>query len=128
MFFNYNTFQFYIKPGYIDMRKGIPGLTLFIQEMMNLNPFSENTMFLFCGKNNVEDIGIILSFLNFVSLMKSVRDSKSTSPTRSLNGSDGRIPVAHNNPIKVFTVSLLIPSGEYKASHCCFNTLRSSHV
>ena len=51
MFFNYNTFQFYIKPGYIDMRKGIPGLTLFIQEMMNLNPFAENTMFLFCGMN-----------------------------------------------------------------------------
>lgn len=51
MFFDYSSFQFYIKPGYIDMRKGIPGLSLFIQEMMQMNPFTEKTMFLFCGKN-----------------------------------------------------------------------------
>ena len=51
MFFDYDSFCFYIKPGYIDMRKGIPGLSLYIQEMMKMNPFTENTMFLFCGKS-----------------------------------------------------------------------------
>lgn len=51
MFFDYDSFSFYIKPEYIDMRKGIPGLSLYIQEMMRMNPFSENTMFLFCCKS-----------------------------------------------------------------------------
>ena len=39
----------YIAIGYTDMRKGINGLALLVQQSFNLDPFS-NSLFLFCGK------------------------------------------------------------------------------
>jgi transposase len=39
----------YIAVGYTDMRKGINGLALLIQQNFHLDPFS-NSLFLFCGK------------------------------------------------------------------------------
>ncbi len=39
----------YIALGYTDMRKGIDGLALLVQQNFHLDPFSDS-LFLFCGK------------------------------------------------------------------------------
>ncbi len=56
----------YIAIGYTDMRKGMNGLALLVQESFHLDPFS-NSLFLFCGKKAdrlkalyYEDDGFIL--------------------------------------------------------------------
>lgn len=42
----------YIACGYTDLRFGIDGLATIIKEKFDLNPFSQNTIFLFCGRRN----------------------------------------------------------------------------
>jgi transposase len=42
---NYN---FFVRPGTTDMRKGSPSLAYIVQNEMNLEPFSK-AVFLFCG-------------------------------------------------------------------------------
>lgn len=39
----------YIACGYTDLRRGIDGLALLVQQQFNLDPFT-NTLFLFCGR------------------------------------------------------------------------------
>ena len=39
----------YIACGYIDLRRGIDGLAVLVQQQFNLDPFT-NTLFLFCGR------------------------------------------------------------------------------
>ena len=41
----------YIACGYTDLRKGIDGLSLLVQQNFALDPFG-NSLFLFCGKRN----------------------------------------------------------------------------
>ena len=41
----------YIACGYTDLRKGIDGLSILVQQSFSLDPFS-NSLFLFCGKRN----------------------------------------------------------------------------
>ena len=42
--------KIYVRPGYTDMRKGVNGLTVIIQEEMGLNPLS-GSVFLFCSRD-----------------------------------------------------------------------------
>ena len=42
----------YIACGYTDLRYGIDGLAATVKEKFNLNPFSSNTIFLFCGRKS----------------------------------------------------------------------------
>jgi transposase len=42
--------RIFLRPGYIDMRKAINGLSLLTEQEMGLNPFS-GSLFLFCGKS-----------------------------------------------------------------------------
>lgn len=49
MFLNYNEYEYYIRPGYTDMRYGANKLMLFVQEVLKEDPFAK-TMFVFCGK------------------------------------------------------------------------------
>lgn len=44
------TVKIYILPGVTDMRKAVNGLTLLIQEKMEMNPFS-GSVYLFCGRD-----------------------------------------------------------------------------
>ena len=39
----------YIACGYTDLRKGIDGLAMLVQQQFHLDPFT-NTLFLFCGR------------------------------------------------------------------------------
>ena len=50
MILDWTNAKLYIKPGATDMRKQINGLSVIVQEELNLNLFS-NTLFLFCSKN-----------------------------------------------------------------------------
>ncbi len=40
----------YIRCGYVDLRQGIDGLARYIRDDMSLDPFAENTLYLFCGR------------------------------------------------------------------------------
>lgn len=43
-------YDYYIKPGYTDLRKGALKLSLIVQDGMEMNPFSKS-IFMFCSKN-----------------------------------------------------------------------------
>jgi len=45
---NLEAYNFFIKPGITDMRKGSPSLAYIVQNEMKLEPFSK-AVFLFCG-------------------------------------------------------------------------------
>ena len=42
--------RIFLKAGYTDLRKGIPGLTAMIQESFGCDPYEKNVIFLFCGR------------------------------------------------------------------------------
>lgn len=50
IFSSHSSFHVYISFGYSDIWNDLQGHLVIIKELMNL--FAENTMFLFCGKNN----------------------------------------------------------------------------
>ena len=45
-----DTFQIFLKPGKTDMRKSINGLSVIVQEILELDPFSES-VFVFCNRS-----------------------------------------------------------------------------
>lgn len=47
---DFNTYEYYIRPGVTDMRKGAHGLALIVQNSMGMEPYSRS-VFLFCGRN-----------------------------------------------------------------------------
>jgi len=49
MIIDLKEYQFYLKPGFTDMRKAINGLTIIIQNEMKLSPFTK-CLFLFCNR------------------------------------------------------------------------------
>ena len=42
----------YIACGYTDLRYGIDGLSTLVKGKFNLNPFTPDTLFLFCGRRS----------------------------------------------------------------------------
>lgn len=48
MIFDYTDYRYFIRPGKTDLRKGVNGLSLLIQNVMNNDPFSKS-LFLFCN-------------------------------------------------------------------------------
>ena len=49
MFVDFAKVKIFLRPGFTDMRKAANGLSVFVQEQMELDPFSRN-LFLFCNK------------------------------------------------------------------------------
>jgi transposase len=49
MLFDLSCARVFIKPGYTDLRKAVNGLTVMIQDEMELDPLSGN-IFLFCNR------------------------------------------------------------------------------
>ena len=68
--------KIYIKPGFTDLRKGIDGLKLVIGRDMKLNPFQENILFLFCGRNRSKIRGLVWEGDGFLMLYKRVEDGR----------------------------------------------------
>lgn len=48
MIFDYTDYRYFIRPGKTDLRKGVNGLSLLIQNVMQNDPFSRS-LFLFCN-------------------------------------------------------------------------------
>ena len=48
MIFDYTDYRYFIRPGKTDLRKGVNGLSLLIQNIMQNDPFSKS-LFLFCN-------------------------------------------------------------------------------
>lgn len=46
----FEEYEYYIKPGYTDLRKGAVKLSVIVQDEMELNPFTK-AVFMFCSKN-----------------------------------------------------------------------------
>ena len=65
----------YLKPGFTDMRKGIDGLCLIIEQSMQLDPF-ENSLFLFCGRKTSSIKGILWEEDGFLLLTKRLDEGK----------------------------------------------------
>ena len=50
MIIDFEKVAIYVKPGRTDMRKQINGLSVIVQEELQMDPFS-GSLFLFCNKN-----------------------------------------------------------------------------
>lgn len=48
MIFDYTDFKYFMRPGKTDLRKGVNGLSVLIQNLMGGDPFSKS-LFLFCN-------------------------------------------------------------------------------
>ena len=60
----------YIACGRTDLRYGIDGLAMVIQNQFHLNPFDEGTLFLFCGTKSDRIKGLFWEGDGFVLLSK----------------------------------------------------------
>ena len=53
----------YIACGFTDLRTGIDGLSLLVQEQFLLNPLEKGTLFLFCGRKSDRIKGLQYTWL-----------------------------------------------------------------
>ena len=51
--------RIFLKVGYTDLRKGIPGLTAMIRESFGCDSYEKNVLFLFCGRRTDRIKGLI---------------------------------------------------------------------
>ena len=72
--------RFIVVCGYSDLRKGILGLSQIIEGTFGLNPFEENTMFLFCGKRGDRIKALVWEPSGFVLLYKRFEKGSLTWP------------------------------------------------
>ena len=72
----------YIACGYTDLRRGIDGLAVLVQQQFNLDPFT-NTLFLFCGRRRDRIKGLLWEGDGFVLLYKRVENGRYQWPRNS---------------------------------------------
>ena len=56
--------------GYVDLRKGIDGLSMIIGDRYHQNPFEKGTLFLFCGRRRDRIKGLYWERDGFILLYK----------------------------------------------------------
>lgn len=61
----FGEYDYYIKPGCTDLRKGALKLSLIVQDEMELNPFTKS-IFMFCSKNRKTIYLRQLSLIDFI--------------------------------------------------------------
>ena len=66
----------YIACGRTDLRYGIDGLAMVIQNQFHLNPFDEGTLFLFCGTKSDRIKGLLWEGDGFVLLIKRLENGR----------------------------------------------------
>ena len=69
--------------GYTDLRFGVDGLANEIQNVFQLNPFDEGTLFLFCGRSSSRIKGLLWEGDGFLLLYKRVESGHFTWPRSS---------------------------------------------
>lgn len=60
----------YIACGFTDLRNGIDGLSLLVQNQFKLNPLERGTLFLFCGRKSDRIKGLLFEGDGFLLLYK----------------------------------------------------------
>ena len=62
-------YEYYIRPGYTDMRKQSYGLSMMVQENMRLDPFNK-AVFIFCGRSRKIIKAIVWDRNGWIELIK----------------------------------------------------------
>ena len=62
--------KIFLKVGYTDLRKGIPGLTAMIRESFGYDPYEKNVLFLFCGRKADRIKGLVFEGNGFCLVYK----------------------------------------------------------
>ena len=65
---------------YVDLRKGIDGLSMIIGDRYHQNPFEKGTLFLFCGRRSDRIKGLLWMGDGFLLLYKRLEDGSLTWP------------------------------------------------
>ena len=66
--------------GYVDLRKGIDGLSMIIGDRYHQNPFEKGTLFRFCGRRSDRIKGLLWMGDGFLLLYKRLEDGSLTWP------------------------------------------------
>ncbi len=66
----------YIRCGYVDLRQGIDELARYIRDDMSLDPFAENTLYLFCGRRTDRIKGLTYEKDGFLLLYKRISNGR----------------------------------------------------
>ena len=66
--------------GYVDLRKGIEGLSLIIGSRFSLNPYEKGTLFLFCGRRSDRIKGLFWTGRGFLLLYLRFEDGRLSWP------------------------------------------------
>ena len=66
----------YLACGKTDLRKGIDGLAAIVQEQFDLDAFSEDSLFLFCGTRSDRIKGLLWEGDGFLLLYKRLENGK----------------------------------------------------
>ena len=66
----------YIACGYTDLRNGVDGLSLLVQNQFRLDPFDEGTLFLFCGRKSDRIKGLLWEGDGFLLLYKRIDNGR----------------------------------------------------
>lgn len=84
MFKNAESYKkIYIACGYTDLRYGVDGLSILIQEAFHLNPYDEGTLFLFCGRKADRIKGLLWEGDGFLMLYKRLSNGRYQWPRSS---------------------------------------------
>lgn len=66
----------YIACGYTDLRLGIDGLAGIVKQYFNLDPFTPNILFLFCGRRSDRIKGLLWEEDGFLLLYKRLENGR----------------------------------------------------
>lgn len=69
--------------GYVDLRKGIDGLSMIIGDKYRQNPFEKGTLFLFCGRRSDRIKGLLWMGNGFLLLYKRLESGSLSWPRTS---------------------------------------------
>ena len=74
--------------GFVDLRKGIDGLSRIVGDKYDLNPFEKGTLFLFCGRRSDRIKGLLWMGTGFLLLYKRWEDGSLSWPRTPQEAAD----------------------------------------
>lgn len=74
--------------GFVDLRKGIDGLSMIIGDAYHQNPYEKGTLFLFCGRRSDRIKGLLWQGSGFILLYKRLEDGSLTWPRSTKEAAD----------------------------------------
>ena len=83
--------------GYVDLRKGIDGLSMIIGDRYHQNPFEKGTLFLFCGRRSDRIKGLLWMGDGFLQLYKRLEAGSLSWPRTSEEAAyRGTVPLSYD--------------------------------